>query len=454
MTLVEKSCGDNSCGHDGIQFKGVFARQIGYTAQVLANGDTVQLEYYQAWLANNTATMCLSDSKALDVSHITFGEHWQGPYEASQFPNVAVGAAIDLLNACSSTGPLSQRVLEPVLATVLAAAHRSSESIPRAPPDTPCGGFATDAARGWVDGCGRQRFFWGVNVVYKGYPWLPQSSPFDFASSFTPDDAAFVRSFGCNSIRLGTMWPGVQPDGPGTTDAAYIARVVDTVTFAGAQGVFSLLDAHQDVMSAQTCGEGLPGWAAADFSAGASAFPLPLNKGVPFTVNASGIPSPADCAKFSWSEYYSSDAVCKMSQELYARGAAAFGAFWAAVAAAVTGSPSADPFVIAYELLNEPWAGDIIAHPGLLVPGVADRENLQPFYFNVTAAIRAAEVPGHSHAIAVESVTWDDFIPVGFTALPGGPSARALSYHYYSAPNIEGAEGQVRSGRASTTKLT
>lgn len=58
-----------------------------------------------------------------------------------------------------------------------------------------------------------------------------------------------------------------------------------------------------------------------------------------------------------------------------------------------------------YELLNEPWAGDVIARPGLLIPGVADRENLQPFYFNVTAAIRAVDP---HHVIAVESVTWDD----------------------------------------------
>ena len=67
--------------------------------------------------------------------------------------------------------------------------------------------------------------------------------------------------------------------------------------------------------------------------------------------------------------------------------------------------------------------------------------------FNVTARIRAAEQknPGaHSHVVAVESVTWDDFFPVGFDELPGGPTGRALSYHYYPAPNIEGADGQVR----------
>ena len=214
-------------------------------------------------------------------------------------------------------------------------------------PDSPCGGFSSDGNLGWVDGCGRQRFFWGVNVVYKGPPWLPAASAFDAKTSFTPDDAAFIRSWGCNAIRLGTMWPGVQPDSSATVDKAYVGSLLGMVAFAGSEGVFSLLDAHQDVMSAQTCGEGLPGWAAAEFANGSTAFPLPLNSGVPYALNGSGVPSPADCAKLPWARYYVSDAVCRMSQALYSSGAAQFGTFWAAVAEAVTSAPASDPFVIA-----------------------------------------------------------------------------------------------------------
>ena len=64
-----------------------------------------------------------------------------------------------------------------------------------------------------------------------------------------------------------------------------------------------------------------------------------------------------------------------------------------------------------------------------------------------SARIRAAEQmnPGaHSRVVVVESVTWDDLFPVGFDVLPGGSTGRALSYHYYHAPNIEGADSQVR----------
>lgn len=38
--------------------------------------------------------------------------------------------------------------------------------------------------------------------------------------------------------------------------------------------------------------------------------------------------------------------------------------------------------------MNEPWCGDVYADPTLLVPGVADRRNLQPAYDVINAEIR------------------------------------------------------------------
>jgi endoglycosylceramidase len=89
-----------------------------------------------------------------------------------------------------------------------------------------------------------------------------------------------------------------------------------------------------------------------------------------------------------------------------------------------------------------PPAGDALANPGLLVPGVADRLQLQPFYFNLSAVIRGAEgasnATGAHRVIFAESITFDDFFPVGFDALPGaGGGLAALSWHYYSLPNFD-----------------
>ena len=43
--------------------------------------------------------------------------------------------------------------------------------------------------------------------------------------------------------------------------------------------------------------------------------------------------------------------------------------------------------VLGVELLNEPFAGDIMRHPTLLGPGTADRDNLAPVYDALTAQL-------------------------------------------------------------------
>ena len=39
-----------------------------------------------------------------------------------------------------------------------------------------------------------------------------------------------------------------------------------------------------------------------------------------------------------------------------------------------------DEHVLGYEIMNEPWCGDVYEDPTLLMPGVADRRYLQPMY--------------------------------------------------------------------------
>jgi len=156
--------------------------------------------------------------------------------------------------------------------------------------------------------------------------------------------------------------------------------------------------------------------------------------GPPFPGNGTGYPDPGSCSKYNWPEYYFSYALGSAVQNLYKNYnglADSFTGYWETVATTFSGGNN----ILGYELMNEPWAGDIYTDPELILPGVADLINLQPFYANISAGIRTIDT---DHMIFFEGITWDDGIS-GFTQVPGGDAYRnrsALTFHYYSPPNL------------------
>ncbi|KAL4499287.1 hypothetical protein ABPG72_006873 [Tetrahymena utriculariae] len=91
---------------------------------------------------------------------------------------------------------------------------------------------------------------------------------------------------------------------------------------------------------------------------------------------------------------------------------------------------------LGYELINEPFAGNIFKNPLLLIPGFADRLRLQDAYETVAQEIRKYD---EDHIIFFEPVTWDNMIKVGFTQPPGGDKysdRSVLAYHYYNPPDF------------------
>src|SRR6266540_6753570 len=106
----------------------------------------------------------------------------------------------------------------------------------------------------FVDGDGRTVVLHGVNVVYKLAPYTPD---------FTRADARRLRGWGMDAIRLGVSWRALEP-ARGTIDAAYVARVRKLVRLAGAEGLWVLIDMHQDVWSERFGGNGAPDWATLD----------------------------------------------------------------------------------------------------------------------------------------------------------------------------------------------
>lgn len=101
----------------------------------------------------------------------------------------------------------------------------------------------------------------------------------------------------------------------------------------------------------------------------------------------------------------------------------AWGAFFAKVARANRGKAS----LIGYELINEPFAGNIYTNPMLAIPRFADAWRLQPAYDKVAKSIREADPEG---LIYFAGVTWADMHDhveySGFSHAPGGEEFKVL----------------------------
>lgn len=97
------------------------------------------------------------------------------------------------------------------------------------------------------------------------------------------------------------------------------------------------------------CGEGIPSWAI-QLDAHTPAFPLPFRE--PYVLdNSTGLPTPEDCAKLSWSTYQFTAAAANGYQNLYNLGTRTnngFNAFWGKVAQRFKNTTN----VVGYELVS------------------------------------------------------------------------------------------------------
>lgn len=356
--------------------------------------------------------------------------------------------------------------------------------------------YHVDARSGMIlDSRGRERIFHGLNVVMKAPPWHPRTDMFDPQLSFADADIAMLRSWGLNVVRLGVMWPGVEPQ-RGQVNQTYIEIMQTVVQKLRAAGIVTLLEFHQDLLSSRFCGEGIPSWVLDNTNLGGTnsedisgrkenirllswwkilrdavlffvsssrdgskaykvssnvmedqslksfieSFPEPLSGRWPLGPDSPGDhpqqqPSDEQCDKHPWAWYYFSFAVSQAFQSLYENKwgwADLFARYWQIVATSFNDQPG----ILGYELINEPWAGDMYRNPLLLVPGVADHLNLAPFYEKLQMAIRSVDP---DRILFMETVTFED-VRCGFSNVPGGSQFQnrtVLSYHYYQPPNFK-----------------
>jgi len=308
---------------------------------------------------------------------------------------------------------------------------------------------------------GRVRVYHGVNVVQKSFPWHPSLGDFDAHGSLNRQDMLNLREWGFNCVRLGVMWPGVEPT-RGVYNLTYLAVMRGIVAQLEFHGISTIVDFHQDVLAQKWCGEGVPGWLhplltnstsgfhnSCDgvFPAVASVFGVcvPFSKYNISVDHQTGYPNVTECLNNEFSKYYETPDVSSAWQQFYTTQEVldAFVGYWSVIATAFKGATG----VIGYNLINEPYPGDVWHAPGLLQPGAADRTHLTPLYTalhntihkidpDVILLYEATPVPD----VVPPAIPWFGGVhPVGFEAGPAGRSGaaewsskQALSYHIYS----------------------
>lgn len=157
-------------------------------------------------------------------------------------------------------------------AIAVSAVPASAEALPRlhAVPDPETGGRI-------VDDRGREVILRGVNVNSLGEYW--QGTDVEPTLPLEREDPGLMAGIGWNVVRLIVSWSRVEPS-PGDYDERYLDRVETWVHRFERQGIYTIVDFHQDAWGAtlaarpdEDCPEGYepafgwdgaPGWATLD----------------------------------------------------------------------------------------------------------------------------------------------------------------------------------------------
>ena len=210
------------------------------------------------------------------------------------------------------------------------------------------------------------KIFHGVNFVKKESPWYHEEL-------LDPQYARDLQSWGLNVVRLGTMWSGLEPR-EGEYDLEYVNTLKKIISNMREEGVYVILDMHQDVVSQRyKTYDGFPDWLVEKLRSGSErVFPWPL------------------ASIENWFCGYITYEVGFVFQSFYNNKVGAldkFAGVWRLIASEFRDVDN----VLGYNILNEPWAGNVYRDGGLVLPGEVMRQNLAPLYEKVNTAIREVD---------------------------------------------------------------
>jgi endoglycosylceramidase len=216
----------------------------------------------------------------------------------------------------------------------------------------------------------------------------------EYAQSPAPDahnDLAQMRGLGFNFIRLAVNWSLLEPT-PGHYDTTYVERIAQVVDWASQQGIYVLIDMHEDDYSRftpQSAPLSLPPLLAPSYQGGGNADGAPrwavMGDGVPALAPLGVAPLNAFVATaftHFWLNSVPTDPGGAPLPQGAAPGPGLQDHFMGALATLVARFKG-NPAVAGYEIMNEPL-------PGLIAPPVFDQGFLFPFYRRVIDAVTGA----------------------------------------------------------------
>jgi endoglycosylceramidase len=211
------------------------------------------------------------------------------------------------------------------------------------------------------DQYGRQLILHGLNTSSSAKA-EPQRNPWITENDVDKEN----KEFGFNFVRYLIFWDNIEPE-KNVFSNAYLDRIQERVEWYTNRKMYVMLDMHQDLYALKFGGDGAPDWAIRTNGKA----PIELPGETPWWLKNID-PAVVNCWINFWSYTNHKDL-----QEHYALA-------WQKVAERFKNNP----YVIGYDLMNEPWGGDIVK---VFLTGEFERKQLYDFYNRLIPKIRAID---------------------------------------------------------------
>ena len=179
-----------------------------------------------------------------------------------------------------------------------------------------------------------------------------------------------AKEYGFNFVRYLIFWDAIEPQ-KDVFDEAYLDKVGQRVNWYASRGMYVMLDMHQDLYSLKFGGDGAPEWACRTNGMA----PISLPGETPWWLKNID-PAVITCWVNFWAYTDHKDL-----QDHYILA-------WKKVMQRFKNNP----YVIGYDLMNEPWGGDLIK---VFITGEFERNQLSAFYNRMIPQLRTVDNQKH-----------------------------------------------------------